>query len=57
MSPDVPSGYRFETRKLDADLVLPRVPEDIGRMMASVLTDDNRWIGAPSIEVLGGQVT
>jgi NAD(P)-dependent dehydrogenase (short-subunit alcohol dehydrogenase family) len=31
------------------------VPEDIGPMIASLLTEDNRWINAQRIEVSGGQ--
>jgi NAD(P)-dependent dehydrogenase (short-subunit alcohol dehydrogenase family) len=31
------------------------VPDDIGPMVASLLTDDNRWINAQRIEVSGGQ--
>jgi NAD(P)-dependent dehydrogenase (short-subunit alcohol dehydrogenase family) len=30
------------------------VPEDIGRMIASLLSEDNRWINAERIEVTGG---
>jgi len=32
------------------------VPDDIGPMIASLLTEDNRWITAQRIEVSGGQV-
>jgi NAD(P)-dependent dehydrogenase (short-subunit alcohol dehydrogenase family) len=32
------------------------VPDDIGPMIASLLTDDSRWINAQRIEVSGGQV-
>lgn len=32
------------------------VPDDIGPMIASLLTQDNRWINAQRIEVSGGQV-
>lgn len=32
------------------------VPDDIGRMISSLLTEDNRWINAQRIEVSGGQV-
>ncbi len=32
------------------------VPDDIGPMIASLLTEDNRWINAQRIEVSGGQV-
>ena len=33
----------------------PGVPDDIGPMIASLLTEDNRWINAQRIEVSGGQ--
>ena len=33
----------------------PGVPEDIGPMIASLLSEDNRWINAQRIEVSGGQ--
>ena len=32
------------------------LPEDIGRMIASLLSEDNRWINAERIEVTGGYV-
>ena len=32
----------------------PGVPDDIGPMIASLLSDDNRWINAQRIEVSGG---
>ena len=32
------------------------VPDDVGPMIAKLLTDDNRWINAQRIEVSGGQV-
>jgi NAD(P)-dependent dehydrogenase (short-subunit alcohol dehydrogenase family) len=32
------------------------VPDDIGRMIASLLSEDNRWINAERIEVTGGYV-
>jgi NAD(P)-dependent dehydrogenase (short-subunit alcohol dehydrogenase family) len=32
------------------------VPDDIGRMIASLLSEDNRWINAERIEVSGGYV-
>ncbi|SFB64439.1 NAD(P)-dependent dehydrogenase, short-chain alcohol dehydrogenase family [Rhizobium sp. NFR07] len=32
------------------------VPDDIGPMIAGLLTEDNRWINAQRIEVSGGQV-
>ena len=31
------------------------VPDDIGPMIASLLTPDNRWVNAQRIEVSGGQ--
>jgi NAD(P)-dependent dehydrogenase (short-subunit alcohol dehydrogenase family) len=31
------------------------VPDDIGPMIASLLSEDNRWITAQRIEVSGGQ--
>ena len=33
----------------------PGLPEDIGPMIASLLSEDNRWINAERIEVSGGQ--
>jgi NAD(P)-dependent dehydrogenase (short-subunit alcohol dehydrogenase family) len=30
------------------------LPEDIGRMIASLLSEDNRWVNAQRIEVSGG---
>ncbi|HEY8537277.1 MAG TPA: SDR family oxidoreductase [Steroidobacteraceae bacterium] len=33
----------------------PGVPDDIGPMIASLLSEDNRWINAQRIEVSGGQ--
>lgn len=32
------------------------LPEDIGPMIASLLSEDNRWINAERIEVTGGYV-
>jgi len=32
----------------------PGVPDDIGPAVASLLTEDNRWINAQRIEVSGG---
>ena len=32
----------------------PGVPDDIGPMIASLLSEDNRWINAQRIEVSGG---
>jgi NAD(P)-dependent dehydrogenase (short-subunit alcohol dehydrogenase family) len=29
-------------------------PDDIGRMIASLLSEDNRWVNAQRIEVSGG---
>jgi len=33
----------------------PRLPADIGTMIASLLSDDNRWVNAQRIEASGGQ--
>ena len=33
----------------------PGLPDDIGPMIASLLTEDNRWINAQRIEGSGGQ--
>ncbi|MDF2621011.1 MAG: short-chain dehydrogenase/reductase [Xanthobacteraceae bacterium] len=47
-----------EFNKVFADMTaLGRVgvPDDIGPMIASLLTEDNRWINAQRIEVSGGQ--
>ncbi|WP_191059113.1 SDR family NAD(P)-dependent oxidoreductase [Geminicoccus harenae] len=47
-----------EINKVFADMTaLGRVglPDDIGRMIASLLSADNRWINAQRIEVSGGQ--
>jgi len=30
------------------------VPDDIGPMIASLLSDDNRWVNGQRIEVSGG---
>ncbi len=30
------------------------IPEDIGLMIASLLSEDNRWVNAQRIEVSGG---
>ncbi len=32
----------------------PGLPEDIGPMIATLLSDDNRWVNAQPIEVSGG---
>jgi NAD(P)-dependent dehydrogenase (short-subunit alcohol dehydrogenase family) len=48
-----------EMNKRVADMTaLGRVgqPDDIGPMIASLLSDDNRWINAQRIEVSGGMV-
>lgn len=48
-----------EINKVFADMTaLGRagVPDDIGPMIASLLSEDNRWINAQRIEVSGGQV-
>jgi NAD(P)-dependent dehydrogenase (short-subunit alcohol dehydrogenase family) len=47
-----------DLNKVFADMIaLGRVgvPDDIGPMIASLLSDDNRWITAQRIEVSGGQ--
>lgn len=47
-----------ELNKLFADMTaLGRtgVPDDIGPMIASLLSEDNRWVNAQRIEVSGGQ--
>ena len=31
------------------------LPDDIGPMIASLLSEDNRWVNAQRIEVSGGQ--
>lgn len=33
----------------------PDLPDDIGPMIASLFSEDNRWINAQRIEVSGGQ--
>ncbi|MDI3308480.1 MAG: SDR family oxidoreductase [Acetobacteraceae bacterium] len=33
----------------------PGLPDDIGHMIASLLSEDNRWVNAQRIEVSGGQ--
>jgi NAD(P)-dependent dehydrogenase (short-subunit alcohol dehydrogenase family) len=48
-----------EITKRVADMTaLGRVgqPDDIGPMIASLLSEDNRWINAQRIEVSGGMV-
>jgi NAD(P)-dependent dehydrogenase (short-subunit alcohol dehydrogenase family) len=32
----------------------PGVPDDIGPMIAALLSDENRWVNAQRIEVSGG---
>ena len=34
----------------------PGLPEDIGPMIASLLSEDNRWVNAQRIEVSGGMM-
>jgi len=43
-------------RRIAADTALGRVgvPEDIGPMIAALLSDDDRWINGQRIEVSGG---
>jgi NAD(P)-dependent dehydrogenase (short-subunit alcohol dehydrogenase family) len=48
-----------EYNKLISSIVAlgrPGKPDDIGRMIASLLSDDNHWINAQRIEVSGGQL-
>ena len=33
----------------------PGLPDNIGPMIASLLSEDNRWVNAQRIEVSGGQ--
>lgn len=43
--------------KMVSDLTspgLPGLPEDIGSLIASLLTGDHRWVNAQRIEVSGG---
>lgn len=47
-----------EVNKIFADITaLGRagVPDDIGPMIAGLLSEDNRWVNAQRIEVSGGQ--
>ncbi|TIU15953.1 MAG: SDR family oxidoreductase, partial [Mesorhizobium sp.] len=47
-----------DLKKVFADMIaLGRVgmPDDIGPMIASLLSEDNRWVNAQRIEVSGGQ--
>jgi NAD(P)-dependent dehydrogenase (short-subunit alcohol dehydrogenase family) len=32
----------------------PGVPDDVGPMIAALLSDENRWVNAQRIEVYGG---
>ena len=43
-------------RRIASETALGRVgvPEDIGPMIAALLSDDDRWINAQRIEVSGG---
>ncbi len=34
----------------------PGLPDDIGPMIASLLSEDNRWVNAQRIEVSGGMM-
>jgi NAD(P)-dependent dehydrogenase (short-subunit alcohol dehydrogenase family) len=48
-----------QVNKMVADhtaLGRPGLPDDIGRVVASLLSEDNRWINAERIEVTGGYV-
>ncbi|MCJ8150293.1 SDR family NAD(P)-dependent oxidoreductase [Shinella sedimenti] len=59
---DFGGGVVRDNRDLNAQFAqltaLGRVglPDDIGPMVASLLSDDNRWVTAQRIEVSGGQV-
>jgi NAD(P)-dependent dehydrogenase (short-subunit alcohol dehydrogenase family) len=47
-----------DLNKIFANMIaLGRVglPDDIGPMIASLLSEDNRWVNAQRIEVSGGQ--
>jgi NAD(P)-dependent dehydrogenase (short-subunit alcohol dehydrogenase family) len=48
---------REYNRMIAADTALGRVgvPDDIGPMIAALLSDDNRWVNGQRIEVSGGQ--
>ena len=48
------AGLNTQTAALTA---LGRVglPDDIGPMVANLLSEDNRWVNAQRIEVSGGQ--
>jgi hypothetical protein len=49
--------YNPEVNKRVADMTaLGRagLPDDVGRMIASLLSEDNRWVNAQRIEVSGG---
>jgi NAD(P)-dependent dehydrogenase (short-subunit alcohol dehydrogenase family) len=50
-------NHEFETM-LASQTALGRVgePDDVGCMIASLLSDDNRWINAQNIEVAGGYI-
>ena len=37
-------------------LARPGLPDDIGPMIAALLSDDNRWVNAQRIEVSGGML-
>jgi NAD(P)-dependent dehydrogenase (short-subunit alcohol dehydrogenase family) len=58
---DFGGGVVRDNRDLNAQFAqltaLGRVglPDDIGPMVASLLSDDNRWVTAQRIEVSGGQ--
>jgi len=50
-------NYEFETL-LASQTALGRVgePDDVGRVVASLLSDDNAWVNAQTIETAGGYV-
>ena len=56
---DLGGGLNAEFEALLASQTAPgRVgePGDVGRVIASLLSDDNGWINAQSIEVSGGYI-
>lgn len=48
---------RIAVNKMVSDVTAlgrPGLPDDIGPMIASLLSEDNRWVNAQRIEVSGG---
>jgi NAD(P)-dependent dehydrogenase (short-subunit alcohol dehydrogenase family) len=52
----VSAGCRLRNAGNSGKTALGRagVPDDIGPMVASLLSEDNRWVNAQRIEVSGG---